>query len=113
MICLAVSCVPPGDVTVRVVEIHRCEWDVWVPGTAGTAWWHPIGRQAPYQICEGCSGSRKTLFFLLFAQQGPPSGSTVPTGATFHFWALGATIFSSLRNFRKTAFSGSLTSRFK
>jgi len=47
MIRLAVSYVLSGDVTVRVVEIHRCEWDVWVPGTTGTAWRHPIGRQVP------------------------------------------------------------------
>ena len=31
--------------------------------------------------------------FLLFAQQEPPGGSTVPPGAIFHFWALGATTF--------------------
>jgi len=61
--------------------------------TVCTAWRHGAGRQAPYQRCEGCSGSRKTLFFVLFVQQGSPGGSTVPLGATFHFWALGATTF--------------------
>jgi len=58
-----------------------------------TAWWHGAGRRALYQICEGCSGSRKMLFFVLFAQQELPGGSTVPAGATFHFWALGANTF--------------------
>jgi len=61
--------------------------------TIHTAWRHGAVRQVPYQRCEGCSSSRKTLFFVLFAQQGPPDGSTVPPGATFHFWALGATPF--------------------
>jgi len=30
-------------------KVRRCEEDLWVPGTAGTAWRQPIGRQAPYQ----------------------------------------------------------------
>jgi len=51
--------------------------------TVCTAWRHEAGRQAPYQRCEGCSGSRETLFFVLFVQQEPPGGSTVPPGATF------------------------------
>jgi len=61
--------------------------------TVCTAWRHGAGRQAPYQRCEGCSSSRKTLFLVLFAQLEPPDGSTVPPGATFHLWALGATTF--------------------
>jgi len=58
-----------------------------------TAWRHGARRQAPYQRYEGCSGSQKTLFFVLFPQQGPPGGSTIPPGATFHFWVLGTTTF--------------------
>jgi len=56
--------------------------DFWVPGTVGTAWRHPIGRQAPHQRCV-VFWSWKMLFFVLFAQQEPSSGSLVPPGATF------------------------------
>jgi len=44
--------------------------------------------------------SRKTLFFVLFVEQEPPGGSFMPPGATD---------FSGLRSFRKTAFTASLT----
>jgi len=77
--------------------------------TVYTAWRHGTGRQAPYQRCEGCSGSRKTLFFVLFAQQGPPDGSTVPPGATSSLLGVRRHHFSSLRSFRKTAFPDLLT----
>ena len=70
--------------------------------SAGTAWRHPFGRQASYQ-CDMVFDSRKTLFFVLFLEQEPPGGSFMPPGATD---------FSGLRSFRKTAFTASLTVRF-
>jgi len=36
--------------------------------TVCTVWRHGAGRRAPYQRCEGCSGSQKMLFFVLFSQ---------------------------------------------
>jgi len=32
-------------------KVRRCWGNFWVLGTAGTAWRHPFGRQAPYQWC--------------------------------------------------------------
>jgi len=52
------------------LKLAGAEKKVRVPGTAGTAW-RDIGyRQAPYQRCEGCSGSRKMLFFHTFRATG-------------------------------------------
>jgi len=47
--------------------------DFWVPRIAGTAWRHPIGRQAPYQRGAWVLLT-KNIVFLLFAQQEPPGG---------------------------------------
>jgi len=35
-----------------LVKVHRCRKTYWVPGIAGTAWQHPILRQAPYLSCR-------------------------------------------------------------
>jgi len=67
------------------LKLACVEKKVGIPRTAGTAWRHIGYRQAPYQRCEGCSGSWKMLLFVLFTQQGSPGGSTVPPGAIFHF----------------------------
>jgi len=73
------------------LKLAGAEKKVAVPRTTVIAWQHIGYRQAPYQRYEGCFASRKKLFFVLFAQQGPPGSSTVPQGATFHFCVLGAT----------------------
>jgi len=51
-----------------------------------------------------CFDSRKMLFFVLFVEQEPPGSSFVSPGATD---------FSGLCSFRKTAFPASLTVRFR
>jgi len=95
------------------LKLVGTEKKVGVPGTAGTAWRHFGYRQASYQGCEGCSGSRKMLFFVLFAQHGPADGSTVPPGATSSLFGARHYHFSSLSSFRKTSFSDSLTVRYR
>jgi len=66
-----------------LLKLAGAEKKVRVPGTARTAW-RDIGyRQVPYQRCEGCSGSQKTLFLyfsrnrnrsvLVQSRQAPPS----------------------------------------
>ena len=92
-----------------LLKLAGAEKKVAVPRTTVIAWQHIGYRQAPYQRYEGCFASRKKLFFVLFAQQGPPGGSTVPLGVTFHFWALGATTFFWFAGVRKIAFPSSLT----
>jgi len=79
---------------------------------AGTAWRHPFGSQAPYQWCV-VFWFMKNVVFRIFAEQEPPSSSFVLPGSRLLILALGATNFSSLRSFCKTAFSDSLTVRFR
>jgi len=78
----------------------------------GTAWWHPFGRQAPYQrgvvFC-----SQKMLFFVFFAQQELPGGILVPPGTTSSLLGTRRHQFSSLHSFRKNAFLDLLTVRFR
>ena len=95
------------------LKLAGAEKKVRIPRTARTAWRHIGYRQAPYQRCEGCSGSPKMLFFVLFVQQEPPSGSTVPPGATSSLLGTRRHHFSSLRSFHKTAVPGSLTVRYR
>jgi len=62
-----------------------------------------------------CSDSRKTLFFVYFAERESPGASQYSPARRHlpYFWALGATLFFGLRSFCKIAFLVLLTVWFR